>query len=257
MSRAVGDDVVAVGARDAVDDDGAETEVVEKRGRRGGVAEGIDLPRDGGAPRGSIRGEDVAEGTDALVRLRGGEMRGDVRLVVAHPTAADDVESAVREKATREREPRGRARFGRGVPPEVVRSIGGHATGRGVPPGVVRSIGGAAVGEVDVFVRGVRAIGRGGVVAALLEPTDEERRVREGETPPRVARQRGEHRGVDDDAETLVVPVEGDAPARVEVRVRHEMHARPLGRARLVRLRAPHVRRAVAGREERRERRER
>ena len=73
MSRAVGDDVVAVGARDAVDAMLAETEVVEKSRRRGfesppNLLGSICHARWARTASGRSRGEDVAVERIALVR---------------------------------------------------------------------------------------------------------------------------------------------------------------------------------------------
>ena len=237
MSRAVGDDVVAVGAKTRLTTT-ARKPRWSKRASRGEWPKGSITTRRWGA-RGRS-GEDVAEGTDALVRLRGGEMRGDVASLV-HPTAADDVEPAVRERA-RASAATGRARFGRGVPPEG-RSIGENAAGRGVPPGVVRSIAERrSVRWTCSFGAYAQSVGVAWSPRSLSP--DEERRVREGETPPRVARQRG------GTARWMMTPKPRGTGRRRRASpgrgVRHEIthghsgeHAHPSS--------APHVRRAVAG----------
>ena len=250
----------------AVENDGVEAEARERRRRARRVPERINLPRDARtrprvaepvrlvrfvrfvrfvrrpAPLARPRSQQPLERPEPLLVLRGDELRRREGLVVAHPPAADDVESAFANEPPRQRQPRRRARLGGGPRGEGVRDV--RAAGVRDAPPPVRVGGLGRLGRRDDRNAVLARRGRGRR-PGLVEPSREEGDVREREPAPRVARERGHHRGVDLRAVRRVVRLERPAPSRVEVRVRDEVHARGRARAVRVRGRAPGVVRAV------------
>ena len=217
--------------RNAVQDDAFEPQVRQNRGRGGGVAERVNLPRDFDRVRVAValavalfgalfRKEQRFDRDPALVVLRRGQVHGRRRLVVAHPSAADDVEAAFAHQPPAHRRPRRRTR-------RLFRLRGTNAFA------APNRVEGRPVAWRWRF-RVVRARRRHARLAGFFQPPREERDVREREPLAMVRRERQDHGGVDPGGERSVVPLERVSPSGVEVRVRHQVHARRLGGARRV-----------------------
>ena len=212
--------------RNAVQDDAFEPQVRQNRGRGGGVAERVNLPRDFDRVRVAValavalfgalfRKEQRFDRDPALVVLRRGQVHGRRRLVVAHPSAADDVEAAFAHQPPAHRRPRRRTR-------RLFRLRGTNAFA------APNRVEGRPVAWRWRF-RVVRARRRHARLAGFFQPPREERDVREREPLAMVRRERQDHGGVDPGGERSVVPLERVSPSGVEVRVRHQVHARRLG----------------------------